>query len=108
MMPEAPVRFSTMKACFSESCSLAARRRARGSTEPPGGYGDTNLTTLVGHSCASAFPVRRKRTANKSLKADIPSFFEFQHLPRIVGGRDGEADAETQRRKECRLLGFYS
>jgi len=37
MMPEAPVRFSTMNCVFSESPTFAASRRASGSTEPPGG-----------------------------------------------------------------------
>src|SRR5262245_15009313 len=92
MMPEAPVRFSTMKDCLSESCSFAARRRASGSTEPPGGYGETNLTTLLGHSCADAVPTPRSRMRMIFLKTDIPSSFELQHLSRIVGGRDREAE----------------
>src|SRR6185436_17946542 len=85
MMPEAPVRFSTMKGCFSESCSFAASSRASGSTEPPGGYGETNLTTWVGHSCAPRPVAKRPRMQTaKNLETDIPSSFEFQHFPRLV------------------------
>src|ERR1041384_7688067 len=92
-MPEAPVRFSTMKFCLSESVSLAAKRRASGSTEPPGGYGETNLTTLFGDSCARAVPVRTRK-ASKTLKAHIASSLEFEHLPRIVGARDDQRSEE--------------
>src|SRR5262245_31652203 len=88
MMPEAPVRFSTMKFCLSESVSLAASRRASGSTEPPGGYGETNLTGLTGHSCAIArFVVTKKITPMKNLEGDIPSPFQLEHLARLVRGR---------------------
>src|SRR5690349_13558327 len=93
MMPEAPVRFSTMNCCLSESDSFAANRRASGSTEPPGGYGETNLTTLVGHSWAwTAQEKTRHRNRVMSLEADIASSFEFQHFARFVRRRDGEAE----------------
>src|SRR5690348_3329910 len=88
MMPDAPVRFSTMNCCLSESVSLAARSRASGSTEPPGGYGDTNLTTRVGHSCA--WTGNASSASNRNLKSDIPSSLQFEHLARIVGRRDGK------------------
>src|SRR5690348_610942 len=93
-MPEPPVRFSTMNGCLSDSCSLAAKRRASGSTEPPGGYGETNFTTCVGHSCAPAAvaAAAKASTAKSFLKGDIPSSFEFEHLARIV--RRGHAEAE--------------
>src|SRR5262245_58326918 len=89
MMPQAPVRFSTRKFCLSEPVSLAARRRASGSTEPPGGYGETNLTGLVGQSWANAGNARpSKRTI---LKSHIPSSFQLEHLARLVRGRDRKA-----------------
>src|ERR1041384_6977304 len=44
--------------------SLPAKSRASGSTDPPGGYGTTNLTSLAGHSCADAFPVKTRKTIN--------------------------------------------
>src|SRR3954470_22613194 len=93
MMPEAPVRFSTMNCVLSESVSLAARRRASGSTDPPGGYGDTNLTGLSGQFCATTGrqnKSERKKTA--SLERHISSSFELQHLARLVGRRDGQAE----------------
>src|SRR5437868_1555536 len=82
-MPEAPVRFSTMNCCFSDSDSLPAKSRASGSTEPPGGYGETNLTTRLGHSCACAVPARTKK-ATRTLKTHIASSLELEHLPGIV------------------------
>src|ERR1051326_504381 len=92
-MPEAPVRFSTMKFCLSESVSVAAKRRASGSTEPPGGYGETNLTTLFGQSSAGVEKETSNRSAAaRSLETDIPSSLEFEHLPRIVGARDDQAE----------------
>src|SRR2546421_8498626 len=99
MMPEAPVRFSTMNCCLSESVSFAARMRASGSTEPPGGYGETNLTTLVGHSCAdngAATVKMASATKNRDrprfvLERHIASPLELQHLARIGRRRDGEA-----------------
>src|SRR5262245_12822272 len=92
MMPEAPVRFSTRKFCLSESVSLAASRRASGSTEPPGGYGETNLTGLVGQSWATArFEVMKKSIPTRNLKGDIASSLQLEHLPRLVGSRDGKA-----------------
>src|SRR5688500_13665958 len=93
MMPEAPVRFSTMNCCLSESPSLAANRRAKGSTEPPGGYGETNLTGLLGQSCANA-PQERIIETQKAriLETDIPASFELQHLPRV--GRRGDRQPE--------------
>ena len=56
--------------------SFAASRRASGSTEPPGGYGDTNLTGLVGQSWA--FAVNENKTVRKTarnLETDIFSSF---------------------------------
>src|SRR5439155_24648015 len=90
MMPEAPVRFSTMNCCLSETESFAANRRASGSTEPPGGYGETNLTGFVGQSCAKAGNARSRRKTN--LKSDIPAAFELQHLARVVRRSNGEAE----------------
>src|SRR5229473_8658484 len=90
MMPEAPVRFSTMNCCLSDSVSFAARMRASGSTEPPGGYGETNLTTFVGHSCAWTGSARH--ASSKSLKSDIASSLELQHVAHIVRRRHGEAE----------------
>src|SRR5204863_203226 len=54
MEPEAPGLFSTMNCCLSASLSLAATRRASGSTEPAGGNGTTNETGFEGQSCARA------------------------------------------------------
>src|SRR2546422_9267224 len=90
MMPEAPVRFSTMNCCLSESESFAANRRASGSTEPPGGYGETNLTGLVGQSCANAGSERHNSIRN--LKIDIPTTLQFEHLARVARRSDGEAE----------------
>src|SRR5438445_1487022 len=90
MMPEAPVRFSTMNCCLSESESFAANRRASGSTEPPGGYGETNLTGLVGQSCARAGNERSRR--KNSLKSHIPRSFQLEHLARLAWRSDGEAE----------------
>src|SRR5512141_1484503 len=90
MMPEAPVRFSTMNCCLSDSVSLAAKMRASGSTEPPGGYGETNLTTRAGHSCACAGMARH--ASSRNLKTHIASSLEFQHLTGIVRRGDGEAE----------------
>src|SRR5215831_17300904 len=89
MMPEAPVRFSTMNGRLSDSDSFAAKSRASGSTEPPGGYGETNFTGLVGHSCAQAG--KAKPSSSKNLKSHIAPSFQLEHLPRLVGSRDGEA-----------------
>src|SRR5216683_502096 len=89
MMPEAPVRFSTMNCCFSDSVSFAARMRASGSTEPPGGYGETNLTGLVGHSCAKAGNERHSNS--KSLKIDTASAFQLEHVARVVGRSNRKA-----------------
>src|SRR5207237_8526216 len=90
MMPEAPVRFSTMNCCLSASLSFAARMRASGSTEPPGGYGETNLTTRVGHSCASAGQAKTRRAI--SLKSHIASSLQLQHVARVLRRGDGEAE----------------
>src|SRR4051812_5804721 len=91
MIPDAPVRFSTRKFCLSESVSLAASRRASGSTEPPGGYGETNLTGLVGHSCAAVpSEIASKRENARSLESNISSSFELEHLPCLVGRGDGK------------------
>src|SRR5580765_4346742 len=89
MIPEAPVRFSTMKFCLSESVSFAASRRASGSTEPPGGYGETNFTGLVGHSCAQAGNERLNK--RRILKSHIPPSFQLEHLARLVRSRDRKA-----------------
>src|SRR6185295_6614795 len=87
-MPEAPVRFSTMNCCFSDSESLPANRRASGSTDPPGGYGETNLTTLLGQSWENTGKERLAR--RRTLKTHIAASFEFQHLPGIVRRRDDQ------------------
>src|SRR2546427_2953942 len=93
MMPEAPVRFSTMNCCLSESESFAANRRASGSTEPPGGYGETNFTGLVGHSWAEATDTATSiAIAIKNLEIDIAAAFQLQHLARVVRRSDGEAE----------------
>src|SRR5438094_6251361 len=93
MMPEAPVRFSTMNCCLSESESFAANRRASGSTEPPGGYGETNFTGLVGHSWAEATDTAPSiAIAIKNLEIDIAAAFQLQHLARVVRRSDGEAE----------------
>src|SRR5258706_15331509 len=106
MMPEAPVRFSTMNCCFSDSPSFAARMRASGSTEPPGGYGETNLTTLVGHSCALTGRASSASSASrKKLKRHIASSLELQHLARIVRGGDGEAELFQHAARLVDLLG---
>src|SRR5258706_15937125 len=86
MMPEAPVRFSTMNCCLSESPSFAANRRASGSTEPPGGDGETKFTTLFGQSWEKTGKERQAR--RRTLKTHIASSFELQHLPGIVWGGD--------------------
>src|SRR5205085_2404600 len=106
MTPEAPVRFSTMNCCFSDSLSFAAKMRASGSTEPPGGYGETNLTTRVGHSCASAGKEKRKRAS--SLKSDIPSSLQLQHVARLVRRGDGEAELFQDAPRLRHLLGIGS
>src|SRR2546425_5069680 len=90
MMPEAPVRFSTMNCCLSEAESFAANRRASGSTEPRGGWGETNLTSRAGHSCARAGNERSRRRT--SLKSHIPRSFQLQHLARVARRSDGEAE----------------
>src|SRR5262245_32242138 len=105
-MPEAPVRFSTMNCCLSDSDSLPAKSRASGSTEPPGGYGETNLTTLFGQSWEFAarennIP-RRNATA---LEPDIPSSFEFEHLPGIVWRRDHQPQLFEHAARLAHLLG---
>src|SRR5258705_4442884 len=103
MMPEAQVRYSTMNCCFSDSLSFAARMRASGSTEPPGGYGETNLTTLVGHSCA--WSGRASSASRKKLKRDIAPSLELQHLARFVGRRDGQPEFFEDAARLCHLLG---
>src|SRR5919108_1225680 len=89
MTPEAPVRFSTMNCCFSDSESFAAKIRASGSTEPPGGYGETNFTMRVGHSCAKAGNANTRSAS--SLKSHIASPFQLQHVARLVRRGDGKA-----------------
>src|SRR3989442_11608183 len=103
MMPEAPVRFSTMNCCLSDSVSFAARMRASGSTEPPGGYGETNFTTFVGHSCA--WTGSASSASSKNLKSDIPPPFEFEHVARIAGRRDGESQFLQDAARLRHLLG---
>src|SRR5438067_10896716 len=103
MMPEAPVRFSTMNCCFSDSESFAARMRASGSTEPPGGYGETNFTTRVGHCCAKAG--NAKTTSASSLKSHIASTFQLQHLARLVRRGDGKAKLFQNAPRLRHLLG---
>src|SRR6267142_1036295 len=103
MMPEAPVRFSTMNCCLSDSVSLAARMRASGSTEPPGGYGETNLTTFVGHSCATAGSASSASSAN--LKSHIPSPFELEHVARLGWRGDREAHLFENAARLRHLLG---
>src|SRR5438105_12828462 len=103
MMPEAPVRFSTMNCCLSDSVSFAARMRASGSTEPPGGYGETNLTTFVGHSCACSG--RASSASKKKLKRHIASSLELQHVARIVGRGDREAELFQNTARLLHLLG---
>src|SRR3954468_24753136 len=106
MMPEAPVRFSTMNCCLSDSVSFAANTRASGSTEPPGGYGETNLTTFVGQSCAHAAAAQNDRmTVARSLETDIPSSFELQHRSRVVGRRDLQAELLEEAARLRHLLG---
>src|SRR5882762_5145274 len=89
MMPHAPVRFSTMNCCFSDSASFAARMRASGSTEPPGGYGETNLTSRAGQSCAKTGNERSSRKS--SLKSHIPRSFQLQHVARVARRSDRKA-----------------
>src|SRR5260221_4127450 len=103
MIPEAPVRFSTMNCCFRESVSLAANRRASGSTEPPGGYGETNLTTFVGQSCAK--PGSEMQSRKRNLKTHIPSSFELQHLSCIVRRCDHKAELLEDAARLGDLLG---
>src|SRR5258708_7662900 len=106
MMPEAPVRFSTMNCCLSESVSFAAISRASGSTEPPGGYGDTNLTGLVGQSCEKTGNERNTgRRKTKNLEADISSPLQFQHLARFVRRRDRESQLFQDAPRLAHLLG---
>src|SRR5439155_1209196 len=95
MMPEAPVRFSTMNCCLSESVSFAARMRASGSTEPPGGYGETNLTTFVGHSGAE------HRPQVGIAEQPICGALHVQHVLRMRA--DAAADAEHRLDEKRRL-----
>src|SRR5258708_29836391 len=107
MMPEAPVRFSTMNCCLSESVSFAAISRASGSTEPPGGYGDTNLTGLLGQSCEKTGNERNiERKSAKILEADIPSSLQFQHLARFVRRRYRESQLFQNAPRLAHLLGI--
>src|SRR5690348_1339142 len=97
MMPEAPVRFSTMNCCFSDSESFAAKSRASGSTDPPGGYGETNFTMRVGHSCAVAGTAAARAAMAQAIlvmrsKRDIPSSLQLEHLTRVLRRRDYEAE----------------
>src|SRR5437763_15615677 len=103
MTPEAPVRFSTMNCCFSDSPSFAAKMRASGSTEPPGGYGETNLTRRVGHSCASAG--KEKTRSASSLKSHIAPSLQLQHVARLVRRGDGEAELFQDAPRLRHLLG---
>src|SRR5689334_21418243 len=103
MIPEAPVRFSTMNCCLSASVSLAAKSRASGSTEPPGGYGETNLTVLVGHSCANAGNDRHSRI--NTLESHISSSFQLEHFASLVGGRDRKAQLLQYSFRLAHLLG---
>src|SRR5688572_24153810 len=106
MMPEAPVRFSTMKFCLSESPSFAPSMRASGSTEPPGGYGETNLTGFVGQSWAAQTDEKAATlSAVKSLKSDIPCSFQFEHLARVVRRGDREAEVFEHALRLRDLLG---
>src|SRR5947208_14398398 len=103
MTPEAPVRFSTMNCCFSDSLSFAAKMRASGSTEPPGGYGETNLTRRVGHSCAKAGNAKTRSAS--SLKTHIASSLQLEHLARLVWRGDGEAELFQNAPRLRHLLG---
>src|SRR5436190_19184102 len=103
MIPEAPVRFSTMNCCLSESVSFAARMRASGSTEPPGGYGETNFTTFVGHSWACAGSA--SSATSRNLESHIASSLELEHFARVVGRRDGESEFFQHAPRLRHLLG---
>src|SRR5712671_2808139 len=107
MMPEAPVRFSTMNCVLSESVSLAANRRASGSTEPPGGYGETNLTGLSGQFWERAGNANtNERPRTKNLEAHISSSLQLQHLARLARGRDGKPQLLDQAARLRDLLGI--
>src|SRR4051794_18579390 len=106
MMPDAPVRFSTMNCCLSDSVSLAPSSRARGSTDPPGGYGETNLTGFSGQLCERTG--REKAIAKhrrKNLEAHMPSSLQFEHFARLVGRRHGEAHLLDEAARLRPLLG---
>src|SRR5436853_1090861 len=103
MTPEAPVRFSTMNCCFSDSPSFAAKMRASGSTEPPGGYGETNLTRRVGHSCAKAGNAKTRSAS--SLKSHIASSLQLEHLARLVRRGDGKTKLFQNASRLRHLLG---
>src|SRR5256885_9759864 len=92
-----------MNCCFSDSPSFAAKMRASGSTDPPGGYGETNLTTRVGHSCASAG--KEKTRSASSLKSDIASSLQLQHVASLVRRGDGEAELLQDAPRLRHLLG---
>src|SRR5204863_4287650 len=103
--------------------------RASGSTEPPGGYGDTNLTTLVGHSCAASGPAMTqsantrnsdrpslifcppdkgggaKRRGVSLLERHIASALELEHVARFVRRRDREAELLEHAPRLRHLLG---
>src|SRR5207244_2505764 len=124
-------RFSTMNCWCSDSPSFAAKMRARGSTEPPGGYGDTNFTTLVGHSWAASGPAMMQsanarnthrpsfvfRPPDKGggasfvkcgrgvLERHIASSLELQHVARLVGRRHREAELLEDAPRLRHLLG---
>src|SRR5690606_15524573 len=67
MLPPAPERFSTMMGWPSEARTFSASRRAVESSGPPGGYGTTKRSGLVGKSvsCAAA-GARQDRVAARA------------------------------------------
>src|SRR5690349_10843599 len=85
-----------MNCWCSDSLSFAAKMRASGSTEPPGGYGDTNFTTRVGHSWACAPIANASKTKNRDrprfLERHIARSLELQHIARVVRRRNGETE----------------
>src|SRR4051812_45008675 len=100
--------FSTRNWCLVRSVSFAARSRARGSTEPPGGNGTTKCTGLEGQSWASEFNENASNKIPRNLEAHIASSFQFQHLARLVRRCHGEPELfdEPARLRDLLGVGF--
>src|SRR3954469_2147071 len=94
MVPLAPVRFSTVTGCLNASENCCASERAKLSTSPPGGRGESSRMGLAGYSCACVpqLNASNSETANE-VRRDITGSRKIELLLRNVVLADEHAGA---------------